>query len=99
VWLATEGLPPDDGAREPPLPSVEPCRTEEEELPVECDTVRVDDVPVAGCPCRARPKAAAKPAAAVRATARFAAFARLRPASTLVRPGMSPSSRTILRQR
>jgi hypothetical protein len=102
VWLEAGGLPPDDGVREPPpseKPLCVPREEEEEELPVDCDTLWVDEVTVAGCPCRARPTTTAKPAAAVRATARFAALARLRPASTLVAPGMSPSSRSSLRPR
>ena len=102
VWLATGGLPPDDGAIEPP-PSEEPSSSREEELPAECDTLVVDvgvvDVPVAGCPCRATARRTAKPAAAVRATARFAALARLRPASILVACGMSPFSPPSLRRR
>jgi hypothetical protein len=84
-------------------PSEEPLWSREEELPVECDTLVVDvgvvDVPVAGCPCRATPRTTAKPAAAVNATARFAALARLRPASTLVACGMSPFSPASVRQR
>jgi hypothetical protein len=86
-----------------PPPSEEPLWSREEELPVECDTLVVDvgvvDVPVAGCPCRATPRTTAKPAAAVNATARFAALARLRPASTLVACGMSPFSPASVRRR
>jgi hypothetical protein len=96
VWVVAGGLPPDDGARKPP-PSWESSSSEpssrvmdEEELPVDCGWLRVDDTPVTGCPCRASARTTAKPAAAARATARFAARARLRPASTLVVPGMSP---------
>jgi hypothetical protein len=63
---------------------------DEEELPVDCGWLLVDDAPVTGGPCRASARTTAKPAAAARATARFAARARLRPASTLVVPGMSP---------
>jgi hypothetical protein len=86
-----------------PPPSEEPLWLREEELPDECDTLVVDvgvvDVPVAGCPCRATPRTTAKPAAAVNATARFAALARLRPASTLVACGMSPFSPASVRRR
>ena len=91
VWVAAEGLPPVDGAREPPSSVEPPCRlAEDEELPVESCTVRVVAVPVAGCPCRASARTTAKPAAAAIATARFTALARLRPASILVAPGMPP---------
>jgi hypothetical protein len=75
-----------------PAPSEEPpclLREEEEALP-DRETAGVDAVPVAGCPSRARARTTAKPAAAVKVTARFAALARLRPASTLVVPGMTP---------
>jgi hypothetical protein len=78
--------------------SSSPSREEVVELPVERDTLGLD-APVAGCPCRATASRTAKPAAAVRVTARFAALARLRPASTLVACGMSPFRPASLRQR
>jgi hypothetical protein len=84
-------------SEEPESPSL--SREEEaEELPVEFDTLGVD-VPVAGCPCRATASRTTKPAAAVRVAARFAAVARLRPASTLVACGMTPFSPASLRRR
>jgi len=88
----------------PPPSEKPPCRVleEDEELPVDRGTSVVEldfeDAPVAGCPSRTRVRTTAKPAAAVRATARFAALARLRPPSTLV-PDMPPSSRTGVRSR
>jgi len=86
---------------EPP-PSREPLAPRVDELPAECATLVVDvgvvDAPAAGCPCRATARRTAKPAAAVRVTARFAALARLRPASTLVACGMSEFSLTRLRR-
>jgi hypothetical protein len=96
VWLRAGGLSLDDGASVPP-PSENPlCPWEEEGLRVDCAEPEDDDAAVAGCPCRTRTRVTAKPAAAVRVTARFAALARLRPASTLD-PDMASLSRTSLR--
>jgi hypothetical protein len=92
VWLEACGVALDDGATEPPA-KVELRRrsTEDDEVALACDTVRVvDDVPAAGCPCRARARTRAKPAVAASANARFATLARLRPASILVGCDMSP---------
>jgi len=96
--VATGAGPRDDGAIEPP-PSV-PSRSlssEEEELAGRDPELDDGDVAVAGCPARTRAIATAKPVAAVRATVRFAACARFRPASTLVRSGTSPLSRPRMR--
>jgi hypothetical protein len=84
-----DDVPLDGVAIEPP-PSERPSCASEETPDDGCDEL---DAAAPGCACRATPSTTRNPPAAVRATARLAAAARLRPASTRETFGMSPLSR------